>query len=380
VLFCDQTFNPRFWQALKRLQPKQAVEINEIQRLIQQLETVYADAAAQESQVFRLLQKYDLDITTEAFSLLSVAMAKRLSDLVYEEFQPGDRDHPDYLNFTRALYPFLRDMPDLNMQWGDGQDIKRYGFDNYVVPDLMALTSDDAPTLAAMGDLWFKMVSNSDLDRWDINKFIKLINTSYNLSANHPPAKLPAEQVALLPLVEKYRPELKRVAGADGTNAPTVLHGLSRLDFRIEPWPINQGPVPPRINRINSAALKPLFPSLSDTDIDNLIWRFSNYSGEVSLSLPLILLADPLFVKRDDGAVDMLFELDGQQMTFPAISRHFESIYAPVYLTRIALPREPDQAYVDALNQAVRRSHALYGGYTAQPMVFPAPLQPLPQE
>jgi hypothetical protein len=138
--------------------------------------------------------------------------------------------------------------------------------------------------------------------------------------------------------------------------------------------------VPPRINRINSAALKPLFPSLSDTDIDNLIWRLSNYSSEVSLALPLILLTDPLFVKRDDGAVDMLFELDGRQMTFPEISRHFESIYAPAYLTRIALPREPDQAYVDALNQAVRRSHALYGGYTAQPMVLPAPLQPLPQE
>ena len=380
VLFCDQAFNPRFWRTLKRFQPEQAVEINEIQAAIGQLEKAYADAAAQESVVFRLLQKHNLDITTEAFSLLSVAMAKRLSDLMYEEFQPGDRDHPNYLNFTRALYPFIRDMPDLNMQWGSGQDIKRYGFDNYVVPDLMALTSDQAPTLSAMGDLWFKMVSNSDLDRWDANKFIKLLNTSYNLSANYPPARLPAEQVALLPLVEKYRPELKRIAGADGSNAPTVLHGLSRLDFRIAPWPRDRGPVPPRITRINPAALKPLFPALSEGDLDNLIWRLSNHSGEVSLALPLILLTDPLFVKRDDGAVDMLFELDGRQMVFPEFSRHFEAIYSPAYLTRIALPREPNQAYVDALNQVIHRTHALYGGYTVEPMVLPAPLQPLQQE
>lgn len=380
ILFCDQAFNPRFWKTVKRLKPNLVVEINAIQSAIRQLETAYTEAAAQEATVFRLLQKHNLDITTEAFSLLSVAMTKRLSDLVYEEFQPGDRQHPDYLNFTRAIYPFIRDMPDLNMQWGDGQDIKRYGFDNYVVPDLMALTPEEAPTLAAMGDLWFKMVSNNDLNRWDVSRFMKLLNTSYNLSANHPPAKLPPEQVALLPLVEKYRPELKRVAGADGSNAPTVLHGLFRLDFRIDTWPGDRNPVPPRVNRIDPDVLRQLFPTLTDDGINNLIWKLSNHSGEISLSMPLILLNDPLFVKRDDGAVDMLFELNGQQMVFPKISHHFNSIFSPAYLTRIALPREPDQAYVDALNQVIRKTHALYGGYTSRPMVLPEPLQPLQSE
>jgi hypothetical protein len=380
VLFCDQAFNPRFWKTLKRYQPKLVDEINDVQASIQQLETAYVEAAAQEADVFRLLQKHDLDITTEAFSLLSVAMTKRLSDLLYLEFQPGDRKHPDYLNFTRALYPFIRDMPDLNMQWGNGQNIKRYGLDNYVVPDLMALSPEEAPTISAMGDLWFKMVSNSDLNRWDIAKFMKLINTSYNLSANHPPAKLPAEQVALLPLVEKYRPELKRVAGADGSNAPTVLHGLFRLDFRLEPWPRDRDPVPPRLNRIDPAALQSLFPSLSEDGIANLTWKLSNHSGELSLALPLILLNDPLFVKGHNGAVDLLFELDGKQMVFPAVSHHFDSVYSPAYMTRIALPREPNQAYVNALNQVIRRTHALYGGYTANPMTLPAPLQALQTE
>ena len=380
VLFCDQAFNPRFWKTLKRWHPNRAVDINEIQVAIRQLETAYHNAATQEAQVFRLLQKYDLDITTEAFSLLSVAMAKRLSDLMYWEFQPGDRKHPDYLNFTRALYPFMRDMPDLNMQWGDGHNIKRYGLDNYVVPDLMALTPATAPTLSAFGDLWFKMVSNNDLNRWDINQFIKLLNTSYNLSSNYPPAQLPAEQVTLLPLVEKYRPELKRVAGADGINAPSVLHGLFRLDFRIDTWPSDRNPVTLRINRLDPVVLQQLFPSLSDDGISNLTWKLSNHSGEIALALPLILLNNPLFVRQDDGAIDMLFELDGRQMVFPKISHHFESIYSPAYMTRIALPREPEQAYVDALNQVIRRTHALYGGYTTQPMTLPEPLRSLQTE
>ncbi|MGD1943432.1 MAG: hypothetical protein ACFB0G_19220 [Leptolyngbyaceae cyanobacterium] len=380
VLLCDQVFNPWFWKSLKRDQPELALELRALQKDIQALETQYAEAAAQEAKVFRLLQHHDLDITTEALSLLSVAMAKRLSGLVDEAFQPGDRRDPDYLNFTRALYPFIRDMPDLNMMWGNGYDIKRFGLDNYVVPDLMALTAADSPTLSAMGALWYKMVSNNDLDRWDINKFMKLVNTGYNLSSNHPPAKLPAEQVAMLPLVDQYRPELKRVAGADGSNAPTVLHGRFRLDFRIDSWPRDRDPNPPRINRVDSAALQQIFPDLSPEGIDNLIWKLSNHSGEIALSLPLVLLNDPLFVGNQNGAIDLLFKFDGEQMVFPEISRHFESIYSPAYMARIALPQEPSQADIDALNQVIRQTHALYGGYTAKVMSLPEPLQTLQRE
>ena len=126
--------------------------------------------------------------------------------------------------------------------------------------------------------------------------------------------------------------------------------------------------------------MQQLFASLTAAGIDNLIWKLSNYSGEISLSLPLILLNDPLFVRGDNGAVDLLFELDGKQMIFPSISHHFDAIYAPAYMTRIALPREPDQDYVNALNQVIRRTHALYGGYTANPMVLPEPLQALQTE
>ena len=380
VLLCDQVFNPWFWKSLKRGQPELALELRALQKDIQALETQYAEAAAQEAKVFRLLQHHDLDITTEALSLLSVAMAKRLSGLVDEAFQPGDRRDPDYLNFTRALYPFIRDMPDLNMMWGNGDDIKRFGLDNYVVPDLMALAPADSPTLAAMHALWYEMVSNSDLDRWDINKFMKLVNTGYNLSSNHPPAKLPAEQVAMLPLVDQYRPELKRVAGADGSSAPTVLHGRLRLDFRITNWPRDRDPNPPRLNRVDPVALQQIFSNLSPEDIDNLIWKLSNHSGEISLSLPLILLNDPLFVGNQNGAIDLLFELDGEQMVFPEISRHFEAIYSPAYMARIALPQEPSQADIEALNQVIRQTHALYGGYTAKVMSLPHPLQALQRE
>ena len=380
IFFCDQAFNSRLWSYLKRRQPKLAVTIHAIQNQLRQLEKGYAATATQEAIVFRRLQEYNLDISTEAFSLLSVAMAKRLSDLIYLEFKPQDRKAQDYLQFSRGIYPFLRDMPDLNRQWGNGLNIKRYGLDNYVVPDLMALSPEEAPTLSSMGKLWFKMVSNNDLNRWDFESFIKFVNTGYNLSSNHPPASLPTEQVKLLPLVAKYRQDLKHVTGADGHNAPNVLHGLARQDFRIETWPENRSHGTLRINRIDPSVLKELFPFIPNDEIEYLIWNLSNYSGEISLSAPLVLLLRPVFKLRTDRAVDMLFELNGRQVMFPEISRHFEAIYSPTYMARIALPKETDQAYVDALNEVVRRSHALQGGYTPKYIVLPAPLKTLHAE
>lgn len=376
LLFCDQAFNPRFWPALKRWQPTLVAEINAIQTAIAQLERGYTDASAQEAEVFRLLQSHQLDISTESFSLLSVAMAKRLSDLVYAEFQPDDRKNVDYLEFTRALYPFLRDMPDLNKQWGNGQAIKRYGLDNYVVPNLMALTPEEAPTLDAVGDLWFKLVSNGDLARWDRDTFMQLVSTANSLSSNQSPARLPSDQLALLPLVDQYRPELKRVAGADGNAAPAVLHGLNNLDFRLGGWPGDRATTPPRINRLSNASLQQIFPQLSPEDIANLNWRLANHSGEFSVSLPLVMLQDPLFVQQADGAIDLLFAYDGQQLVLPKFNHHFASIYAPAYMTRIALPRRADAATVKALNQVLLATQAMYGGYTAPEMILPAPLQP----
>ena len=284
LLFCDQAFNPRFWRALKRWQPHLVAEINAIQAAIARLEKGYIGTSAQEAEVFRLLQSHQLDISTESFSLLSVAMAKRLSDLVYAEFQPSDRKSVDYLQFTRALYPFLRDMPDSNQQWGNGQHIKRYGLDNYVVPNLMALSPDEAPTLEAMGDLWFQMVSNGDLARWDRDTFMQLVSTANSLSSSQSPSRLPPSQVRLLPLVDKYRPELKRVAGADGNAAPAVLHGLNNLDFRLAGWPRDRATTPPRVNRLTNDSLQQIFPRLSPEDIANLNWRLTNHSGEFSVA------------------------------------------------------------------------------------------------
>jgi hypothetical protein len=376
LLFCDQAFNPQFWRALKRWQPDLVADINAIQASIRQLETGYTAAANQEAEVFRLLQRHQLDISTEAFSLLSVAMAKRLSDLVYAEFQPSDRKSVEYLEFTRAIYPFLRDMPDLNQQWGNGQDIKRYGLDNYVVPNLMALTPDEAPTLDAMGDLWFKMVSNGDLDRWDRDTFMQLVSTACNLSSNQTPSQLPPSQLALLHLVEKYRPELKRVAGADGNAAPAVLHGLNNLDFRLTGWPDTRTPTPPRTRRLTAGDLQQIFPQLTPEAAANLTWRFSNNSGEVSVSLPLVMLQDPLFVLQADGAIDLLFAEGGRQQVLPKFNHHFDSIYAPAYMTRIAVPRQADAATVKALNQVLLTTQAMYGGYTPPYLTLPAPLQP----
>ncbi|NEQ46358.1 MAG: hypothetical protein F6K00_23570 [Leptolyngbya sp. SIOISBB] len=377
LLFCDQAFNPRFWRSLKRWQPNLVTEITAIQAAVGQLEQSYTDASAQEAEVFRLLQTHQLDISTESFSLLSVAMAKRLSDLVYAEFQPSDRKAIDYLEFTRALYPFLRDMPDLNKQWGNGQNIKRYGLDNYVVPNLMALTPEEAPTLEAMGDLWFKMVSNGDLARWDRDTFMQLVSTANSLSSNQSPTRLPPKQLALLPLVDKYRPELKRVAGADGNAAPAVLHGLNNLDFRLAGWPSDRATTPPRVTRLSDANLQQIFPQLSPEGITNLNWRLANHSGEFSVSLPLVMLQDPLFVQQADGAIDLLFAQEGQHMVLPKFNHHFDSIYSPAYMTRIAVPRQADAATVKALNQVLLTTHAMYGGYTPPYMTLPAPLQPM---
>ncbi len=376
VLFNDQAFNPALWRYLYRQLPTLRPQLAVIQAQVDRLEASYRAAAVQEAVVFRQLQAHQLDISTEAFSRLSVALARRLGDLVAAKFQPSDRTHPDYLRFSRGLLPYLRDMPSLDAQWG-GTAIKRYGLGNYVVPDLIALTPDQAPTLTAIHQLWFAMVSAGDLNRWDFATLAQVMGTGNTLSINLPPSALAPEQDDLLPLVARYRSPLKRATGVDGTNASSVIHGETLQDFRIPTWPAARTPGPARLDAINPAIVQQLFPALPPDRLPDLIWLLSSGSGEIALAPTLVLLARPEFTARPDGALDLWFDANGDRVVFPEVSRHFEAVYYPIYMTRIALPREPGPAYADALNQAIRRSHALYGGYMPSDMTLPTPLQGL---
>jgi hypothetical protein len=377
VLLSDQAFNPLLWAYLKRHQSTTREEITAIQAQVQQLEADYRALALQEALVFRQLQAHGLDISTEAFSLLSVATAKRLGDLVYAQFQPEDRYAPDYLRFSRGLIPYLRDMPSLDAQWGRGPTIKRYGLSNYVVPDLMALTPERSPTLSAIGELWFRLVSDNQLNRWDFNTLAQLMATAHNLAVNHPPSALPAQQISFLPLVAAYQPQLSRISGVDGANASSVLHGQTLQDFRLSGWPAGRTPGPTTLTSINPAVVQQIFPTVAGDRIPALIHHLSSGSGEITLAPSLLLLGNPEFLPRPDGALDLAFDFDHQRLIFPEVSRHFNALYAPAYMTRIALPREPGPNYAAAVNQVIGRSQALYGGYLPPDMILPEPLQRL---
>jgi hypothetical protein len=378
VLFSDQALNPRLWAYLKRHQPTLGAEIAAIQGQVEQLEMGYRATALQEALVFRALQTHGLDVNTEAFSRLTAAKAKRLGDLVAAQFKPENRYDRDYLRFSRGLLPFLRDMPSLDAQWGHGPTLKRYGLSNYVVPDLMALTPERAPTLSALGTLWFDLVSDGQLNRWDFATLTKITATAHNLVINYPPSALPPQQMAFMPLVAAYQPELSRVVGIDGANASSVLHGHTLLDFRIPSWPAARTPGVSQLATLDPEVVQQIFPQMDRDRIIQLIHLLSSGTGEISLSSTLLLLGHPEFLPRPDGALDLAFESNGQRLVFPEVSRHFEALYAPAYMTRIALPREPGPDYAAALNQVIGRSHALYGGYLPPDMILPAPLQRLP--
>lgn len=394
VLLSDQALNPRLWAYLGR-QPPLRTEIRSIQTQVQRLEASYRATALDEALVFQRLQAHGLDINTQAFSLLSVAMAKRLGDLVYAQFQPENRADLAYLRFSRGLLPYLRDMPSLDAQWGHGPRVKRYGLSNYVVPDLMALTPARSPTLSAVGALWFDLVSHDQLNRWDVATLAQIMATAHNLSINHPPSALPPPQRPFLPLVAAYQPQLSRVSGVDGANASSVLHGQTLQDFRILQWPAARLPGETQLTAISPTVLQQLFPTVAkngsaptpgdaptepegDRRMAALLHLLSSGSGEIALAPPLVLLGNPEFLPRPDGALDLAFDFNGDRLIFPEVSRHFEALYAPAYLTRIALPREPGESYAAALNQVIGRSHALYGGYLSPNMMLPAPLQRLP--
>jgi hypothetical protein len=377
VLFTDQALNPRLWAHLGR-SPALRPQIRPIQAQVRQIEAGYRALALEEALLFRRLQGHDLDINTKAFSLLTVAKAKRLGDLVHSQFQPADRWDRAYLQFSRSLLSYLRDMPSLDAQWGHRPTIKRYGLSNYVVPDLMALSADRSPTLAAVGALWFDLVSHGQIDRWDIATLAEIMATAHNLSINYPPSALPLLQRRWLPLVAAYQPQLSRIAGVDGANAPSVLHGQTLQDFRISTWPAARTPGPPRLNSIQPGVVQQLFPQIASDRISHLIHLLSTGSGEIALAPPLMLLGNPEFIPRPNGALDLAFDSNGERLVFPEISHHFEAVYVPAYLTRIALPREPGESYAAALNQVIGRSHALYGGYLPPNMMLPAPLQRLP--
>ncbi|MBD0334289.1 MAG: hypothetical protein ICV62_02270 [Cyanobacteria bacterium Co-bin13] len=374
LFLSDQALNPQLWQVLKRRAPQLQPEIQAIQASLTQLNQGYQQTTAAEARFFRVLQAHNLDISTDAFTLLTVALARRLSDLAEAQFKPANRQDPQYLQFVRGLMPFLRDMPDMNTHWGDGSWIKKYG-QNYLVPDLMALAPEEAPVLSAIGQLHFNMVSQNDLNLWDFATLAQVMATSFNLSVGHSPAALSAEQVALLPLVAKYRSELKRIAGADGLVGTNALHGLGLLDYRIASWPNSRRPAELTLPAATVSSIRGLILPTAASQSKDPVQLLLDGGLEAALSKELVLQHSPEFIAQADGSLDLSFTLDGNRLTVPAFSKHFNAVYSPAYMARIALPPYGGAAHAAALNQVIQRSYALYGGYTPKDMALPEPLE-----
>jgi len=386
LLFNDQAFNQKLWITLKRKIPALKANFREIGDLSLSLEKHYRDTSAYEAAFFYELQKNNLDISTDAFVLLSVAMARRFSDLAYIAFKPIDRKNSEYLSFIRFIFPFQRDMPDMNVQWGDGRTIKRYGLENYLVPDLLALHPRDAPMLSGIERLHNAMVKGGDLEQWDFETLVKLISTACNLSVGKNPSTLANEQIGLLPLVAKYRSELKQISGADGLVGTSILHGLGLQDYRIASWP--KGRQPFEATNIDDVAniLSKISSRLSEKKQYELAQILTRGSSEPSLSLKLVLQHDPKFILQKDGRLDLTltFEQNGLwklctwdfcRLRIRDINQEFETIFSPMYMARILLPNPASESDAEALNQVIAKSHAIYGGFTPRELSLPGPLQ-----
>lgn len=376
IFLSDQALNPDLWAVLRKRSPDLAAEITAIATQLDPLEQAYQQNAIAEAQVFQRLQEYDLDISTEAFSLLTVALARRLSDLAYGQFQPSDRYDPNYLQFIRGVFPFMRDMPDMNIQWGDGHQIKRYGLENYLVPDLMALQADEAPVLTAIAHLRHRMVSQNDLNAWDFTTLVQLLSTSFNLSDDNDPSSLSAAQLDLLPLVAKYRSELKQIAGADGMVGTNVMHGMGQQDYRIPSWPQARHPGHPRSIAVTAASLHTILPSVAIGQIPSLLEILTADSGQLALSKRLVLQHNPEFTATGDGTLSLTFDgVASDRLTLTHVNRHFTALYSPLLMTRVALPPVAGPVEAGALNRLITQTQATYGGYTPPQLGLPEPLQ-----
>ncbi|NER78256.1 MAG: hypothetical protein F6K42_01510 [Leptolyngbya sp. SIO1D8] len=386
LFLSDQILNRHLWQILEKRLPKLRPELTQIQQTRSRLESAYQKAAGLEADFFKQLQIHDLDISTEAFVLLSVAMARRFTDLAEAELNPENPQDPNYLTFVQGMIPFQRDMPDMNVQWGDGREVKRYGLENYLVPDLMALHSRDAPMLRAIAHLYRKMEQAGDLEPWDFETLVKLISTACNLSVGKNPATLPAEQAVLLPLVVKYQSELKQITGADGMVGTSILHGLGAQDFRIASWPEGRQPNPAHNFEDIKATLAEMGPKLTDVKSTELTDILTRGSSELSLSLKLVLQHEPKFIAREDGRLDLTLKFkrgglwrfciwDVCRVKLEGINYHFQTVFSPIYMSSIVLPKNANQQDAAALNQVIADSHAIYGGYTPAQLELPDSLR-----
>ncbi len=398
LLFNDQALNPQLWPVLAQRLDLPRADMQALQNRQQQLLQGYQAMNQQEAAVFRALQAHHLDISTEALIRLSVAFTRRFSDLAQAQFRPANPQDPQYRRFLQGVMPFLRDMPDMNVHWYNSSLIKAYG-QNYLVPDLMATTPEEAPVLSAMGQMHFNLVSENQLNLWDFPALAQVLNTSFNLTVGHPPSSLPPEQLAWLPLIDQYRGDIKRVAGADGLVGTNVLHGLALQDFRLANWPQNRFPLNLPLASQVHATLTGLLVAVAlppaDTPPGNVaharepvaivdeaitvqgdpIAVLMAKGSELSLSKRLVLQHRPTFTSGHDGTLDLHFDFEGHRLTLPAVSHHFNHLYSPAYMTRIALPRYGGAVHAAALNQVIQRSHGLYGGYTPPDMTLPEPLQ-----
>lgn len=386
LFLSDQALNNRLWKVLRNRLPEQNADFAKIQQTRSYLEANYRKTVALEAEFFKQLQIHNLDISTEAFTLLSVSMARRFADLAADMFKPEDPKDPDYLTFVQGIIPFQRDMPDMNMQWGDGQEVKRYGLENYLVPDLMVFDSQDAPMLKAIANLYAAMYEAGDLEQWDFKTLAKLISTACNLSVGKNPDILRDEQLFLLPWVEKYRSELKQITGADGMVGTSILHGLGAQDFRIKSWPEERQTNPAQNFEYIESVITQIGPELTETEIQQLAHILTRGSSEPSLSLKLILQHEPKFIAHEDGSLDLTLKLkrgglwrfciwDFCKVTLNGINQHFTTVFSPIYMSSIGLPQHATQQDAAALNQVMTYSYGVYGGYTPRQLKLPTSLE-----
>lgn len=281
-----------------------------------------------EKAFFLQVQAADMDISMSSFTTFTPALAKRLDNLLVQRFRPDDPDSREWQLFAAAIMPALRDMPDLEIQ---AQGLNEWGA-NYVVPDLMALTPEQSPTITHLAALYETLNAGGIIQDWDYITLFEIVSTAITLGSGWDPALIHPDHQKHIPVVQENWVLFRRLLGSSGSIAVNWMHGQSGLDFRNPKWP---------------EARKPQAIEVPD----KLLYDNATVP---SLNAKLLLTQRPKFIER--GGDIHLINHQGEELI---TNLRGQKLYDPIRMTYLVVE---DRTTVEQLNARLNESIAIYLG------------------
>jgi hypothetical protein len=349
----EQIDNRAFWEFLVKNNPSLSPQLESIIAKTAILEAKYREASLQETEFFLQLQEHGLDMTSQALAGLTVAMARKHVDFL--GLADGRNSFPGvsgskFPSYYAALYRDVHPMSEY-----DG----RFGFDPVTNPGLAASDREHSTMFSYLADLHHDLVMAGQLEPYDTTTFTEIILVGNLVKSGVEPARLPDYLKQFYPIVLQHYAHLNQLSGIEGEDGS----GPHNPPFAWLPASLNgrwsgyfsevkeNGTFP-----ISAPVIESNSGKLQEKDTEEILRLLFNNNSQITFSGKACALLHPELILSENGTLDLKVRWKGEKAFLRDITSHSSSLFFPIYMREVPLPRYPTPQETTSLQEAVLKS------------------------